>query len=254
MSTATTCVVCGAPAEHLDALDLGDGAFAAALLSSLPPYCGACADRQARECEAASERDGRIRQQEEIRRRILMLPSALRDHTLDTVDQGGREPILTVAREFAAGSRSGLAFTGPVGVGKTVLAAATVRSYIEGGGPRAVRWLSVPRAVAVLGRDFGNEERADVLAGLTDRSSLLVLDDIDKSKPSPHVAELIFSAIDTCIAHRRPLLLTTNLMPSQLAARYPAPHGEAIASRIVGYCAVYKLAGHDRRIPLRAVA
>jgi DNA replication protein DnaC len=252
-ATPTRCDACGGALASLDVSGIEDGPFAT-LVANLRTYCPHCSDEQERRWQAEREAEQRFERDRGIRRRLLELPPALREHTLDTLDPAGRELPLKAAREFSTGARRGLVFTGPVGTGKTTVAAATIRDYIEHDGPRGIRWLSVPRAVALLGRDFRDDQRVETLAALTEESTVLVLDDIDKSKPSPHVAEIIFGAVDTCVTHQRPLCVTTNLLPTALAQKWPKPHGEAIASRLVGYCAIFKLSGRDRRIPLTEAA
>jgi DNA replication protein DnaC len=76
----------------------------------------------------------------------------------------------------------------------------------------------------------------------------VILDDLDKARPSAFAAEQVFNAVDLCITHGSPLLVTTNLTPSQLATHWPAPHGEAIASRLAGFCELHELTGPDRRL------
>ena len=45
-----------------------------------------------------------------------------------------------------------------------------------------------------------------------------------------------------------PLLVTTNLGLDALAAKFPEPFGDAIVSRLAGYCEAFALQGHDRRL------
>ena len=58
----------------------------------------------------------------------------------------------------------------------------------------------------------------------------------------------MFGAINSAYTHRKPLIITTNLRLNQLKNRYPAPHGDAIASRLSEYCEVHELTGGDRRL------
>jgi DNA replication protein DnaC len=76
-----------------------------------------------------------------------------------------------------------------------------------------------------------------VLATLTGTSAL-VLDDLDKTRPTEYGAEQIFLAVDGAVTSGRALLVTTNLGLGQLAGKWPQPFGEAIASRLAGYCKV----------------
>jgi DNA replication protein DnaC len=103
-------------------------------------------------------------------------------------------------------------------------------------------------ALSNLSRNFGDRERETTIEALTGRSAPLVLDDIDKVKPNVYAAEQLFVAIDNCLTHERPLIVTTNLLPSQLEAKWPKPHGGAIASRLAGYCEMHRVTGVDRRL------
>jgi DNA replication protein DnaC len=243
-TTAATCLACGIPVEQ----PVVDGPLAA-LAANWAVYCDGCSDdrdqvaRQARDAEDLRRRNALIGERLE-----QALPVALRKLNLQELDVDGRQLALRAADEFADGARLGLALTGAIGTGKTTIAAAAIRAGVERGTFRQAAWLSAPAAAIDLGRDFGDPARARVLAALTATSGALVLDDLDKVRPNQGAAEALFAAIDGCGVRRRPLAVTSNLMPSELAKRYPAPHGTAIASRIVGYCGeVHKISGQDRR-------
>jgi DNA replication protein DnaC len=131
-----------------------------------------------------------------------------------------------------------------VGVGKTHLAAALARERTR---HTSLRWFSVPTLFALLALSFqssGRDEALSVLAG----SQTLVLDDLDKVRATEYAAEQIFCAIDNRLTAGAGLLVTTNLTLSEIAARYPEPYGEAIASRLAGYCETFALDGPDRRM------
>jgi DNA replication protein DnaC len=168
------------------------------------------------------------------------------DVALDALDTAGRAEALQAARAFAAGRLRGLLLTGDFGVGKSTLAAAAAKAYINDQGP--LRWVRVHQVCIDLGRSHGDPLRADALDALGGSADgALVLDDLDKTRPTAYAAEVLLSAIDNAITDLRPLLVTTNLPVSGLAGRWPAPFGEAIASRLVGYCSRRTMAGEDRR-------
>lgn len=75
----------------------------------------------------------------------------------------------------------------------------------------------------------------------------LVLDDLDKARRSEYASEQLLCAIDKRITAGAPLLVTTNLMPSQLADRFPG-YGPMIVSRLRGYCETFLVEGPDRRL------
>jgi DNA replication protein DnaC len=159
-------------------------------------------------------------------------------------------PASAAVREWATGTpaRQGLTLTGGVGVGKThrAASAAWARLRIE-----PLRWFSVPVLFAQLGRAFTDDGRRDALDVLVGED-VLVLDDIDKTRPSEYAAEQLFTAIDSRVTAGAGLLVTTNLALSALADRFPEPFGYAIASRLAGYSETFLIKGKDRR--LRGVA
>ena len=139
---------------------------------------------------------------------------------------------------------------GPVGVGKTWLAAAAAWALLE---RKAVRWFSVPTLFARIGLAFADEARQDALNVLAGTQAL-VLDDIDKARATDYAAEQLFCAIDNRVTAGAPLLITTNLELDALAARFPQPYGEAIVSRLAQHCEAFALEGADRRLEVPGVA
>jgi IstB-like ATP binding protein len=148
------------------------------------------------------------------------------------------------ASAWAAGKLRGLTLTGSVGVGKSYLAARAAWWRME---HEALRWLSVPVLFARLGASFSDEGRQDALRVLVGTTAL-VLDDIDKTRPTEYAAEQLFCAIDARVTEGAGLLVTTNLVLSVLAERFPEPYGEAIGSRLAGYCETFAMIGPDRRL------
>jgi DNA replication protein DnaC len=223
--------------------------FGAHLLNAMPFICSACSARE--EAERAAE-DGVKQAQldrERLAQKLEALPAALRSARLVDLDVDGRTTALAAARRWATGELEGVVLLGPIGVGKTTIAAATVVEYASGNLHRSTpRWINTVQALNDLSRGFNDRRRLDAMDALDAKKSPLVLDDIDKAKPNANAAAILFGAIDSCMTRRRQLLVTTNLMPSQLAANWPKPYGEAIASRLAGYCEMHRLTGSDRRL------
>ena len=229
------CDLCGTrlPAVVLDGIDLGSRFVQAA--AAAKRLCDPCIDRtdaemQARQDEAACR----------LRRGRAGIPKGLASVTFDRLDSSGLGGALDDAKRWAGGELCGLVLSGDVGVGKTWLAAAAANARLE---HAAMRWVSTPAllAKAVASDDDAKRQSLDVLTG---ERGAVVLDDFDKanSRSEWTVAQL-FLAVDNAVEHGRPLLVTTNLGASELADRF----GEAVASRLVGYCTAHRLAGVDRR-------
>lgn len=165
------------------------------------------------------------------------------------------------AQAWARGELRGLCLTGKVGRGKSWLAAAAIADMI---GRRAtedarvdldeahdevprrvrpVRWISISSLMSELRRSFSDEDRAEAIKVVAGRSAA-VLDDLDKVNPTEFGKEIISSTIETRLAAEAPILVTTNLSPSQLGNKL----GENVKSRIAGDCLVIEMVGPDRRM------
>lgn len=201
--------------------------------------CPACSERLEQEEAIAGDRK-RVASRE----RFSTVPAALRRDIADLQVTPRNTEALRRAREWADGEISGLLLTGPVGVGKTSIAAAAVW---ERQLRRPALWASVPVMLANALRAFDDEQRAAAMDAITGIGAL-ALDDLDKVKPSEWAAAQLFAAIDSRYAAGRGLLVTMNLTPDELATKLGVDFGEAIASRLVEYCAVVVIDGADRRL------
>lgn len=168
------------------------------------------------------------------------MPAGLTGLSFDNPRLGGEPAAVAAARDWADGTLNGLVLVGPVGVGKTYLAAiaAGARLAVEG-----VTWVSVPSLIIRALAAFDTDERDAAITELTGRGTL-VLDDLDKVKPSDWVLSQLFAAIDGRVAEGAGLLVTTNLEPREIRDKL----GEPIASRLVGHCRICRIEGRDRRL------
>lgn len=157
-----------------------------------------------------------------------------------------RRRAIDIVRSWAEtpnpAARPGLYLFGPVGVGKTRLAATGAWARLE---HSPIRWVSVAVLIAKLSAAWGDADRREALKVLTGNGAI-VLDDIDKSNPTEHVRNQLFPAIDQRVEARAPMIVTANASLSQLADRL----GDAIASRLAGHCTQLELDGPDRRLTI----
>jgi DNA replication protein DnaC len=212
-------------------------------------FCDACTtDLDAEEAEEA-EREA-VAAEAERRRRIFEaanIPPIFRDATFERCRRDGvPEHAVAAAERWGAGDLRGLLLVGPVGVGKSTLAAAAVSARIAGTA-RAAFWLTAPEMFAALGSGFENPTRDRVLTTLQSGRALVV-DDVDKGRPTAYGAEQIYLAIDQRIVRQAPLLVTSNLDLEELRDRWPEEYGPAIVSRLVGHCELIAIKGPDRRL------
>jgi DNA replication protein DnaC len=116
-----------------------------------------------------------------------------------------------------------LVLTGPTGLGKTFLLHCVANALVERG---VFCVLTSPYRLnqAVLGADRGQ----DALLTFS-QADLLLIDDIGSEPLLQKItAETLFSLVDTRLMAGRPLMLSTNLTPSELQGRY----GDRFYSRV----------------------
>lgn len=216
------------------------------LLLATPFSCERCSERAEREAaeEAASAQAVADRRAFRHRLRTSGLPEAFHAASLARLEMSQAEARADAAR-WASGELKGLMLSGPVGAGKTFTAAAAAVAAMR---RRGVTWRFAPSLLQQLltdRADIRHRQAIDALLG--DGYGALVLDDLDKPRPSEYAAEQLLAAIDNRISAGRPLLVTMNTEPAEIVERYPAYYGEAITSRLVGYCAWHRIDGPDRR-------
>lgn len=166
---------------------------------------------------------------------------------LDRDETPARAAAVDAAVRWSCGQgEPGLLLVGPVGIGKTRIVATAAAHRIRSG--VMVRWLSVAELLLDLSRPFSSPERERALKRLEARSAALVLDDLDKLKPSEHAIQPIYVAVNAWVDAGLPLAVTMNRHLESLAEDFGDRFGEPIASRLAEHCEVVELSGRDRRI------
>jgi len=241
---------CGCGAEIAVDFTGPDGSLGVRLARArlAAPLCDRCSEEEERERVAADEAE---RAAERMRHRLERsgIPERWRGLDFSRIDcDAERAEAIAAAQEWALGQRRGVALYGEVGRGKTVIAAAAASASCAAG---PVRWLSVAKLLMDLRRPFESpeyERAQQALDASSARSGALVLDDLDKAKPTEHALQPLYVAIDGWITAGKPLLVTLNRDLDSLAEWMGETFGEPIASRVAGYCDVIEVAGRDRRM------
>lgn len=146
------------------------------------------------------------------------------------------------AEAFAAGNYHGpgLVFTGPVGSGKTYLAAA-IANYVLAKG-KQVLFSVVPDLLDEIKATYdrthpdGVDERT-ILDGAKN-VELLIFDDLGAHNYTDWTVNKIYSILNYRANHQLPIVITTNLSLAELDTYL----GERTTSRILQLCKVYRLA------------
>jgi DNA replication protein DnaC len=206
-------------------------------LANREPRCEVCFDKHEAE-EAERER----KSAREARRGRCQLPNRLRGELLPNFrPKPGQQAAVAAAGEWAnSKDAGGLMLTGETGVGKTRIAAAACWTRLE---HFPCTYASVARAMAKLGGSFTDEGRAEAVRMFSGNGAV-ILDDLDKTRPTDFGLEQLFAAVDAREQAGAPLLVTTNLTPSEIGERY----GDPLMSRLVGYCRSVRVEGDDWRV------
>lgn len=173
------------------------------------------------------QRARRDRQDEEHRRRELRdrvsrnrslgLPEpALRQCTF--ANDLGFNPEMEAAKKYVAQWKAmesqsvGLLIWGEVGTGKTFLAGCIANALLDEG--VTVLMTNFSRILNAMTGAYGVDRNAYV--DNLNRYELLIIDDLGIERETDFALEQVFSVIDSRYRVRRPLIVTTNLKPSQM--------------------------------------
>lgn len=177
----------------------------------------------------------------------------------DALTTRGYQTALVYAENFEAMrsdpesvEKNSLLITGPMGTGKTHLAAAVANSLMMRGVP--VLFTTMIDLLATL-RDSYNDAKkvseSDLIRAYVE-ADLLIIDDMGKEAPTEWASTQIFRIINARYEDYRPIIVTSNYSAEELVARMTPKGGDkttaaATVDRIREMCFTVPLAGESKR-------
>lgn len=251
---------------------------ATVLQSALPPICGTAppADNGCARCdytgwEFVPGRGSRLcscRQRQQLAKRLAdaQIPARYAAATLTNFELAGRSPQVQQAhqqvRQYVQDllDSQGLLLVGPVGTGKTHLAAAVLRAVIETRHftGRFAHLGDLAKSVQMSWDDAVPLNEHDLLRPVFE-TGLLVLDELGGDAPTAWRQNFAARLIEARYERKQPLIVTTNCPLGEARGEFLplAQHiGTRAESRLREMCKVVNVQGQDfrRELQLRQMA
>lgn len=189
------------------------------------------------------ERDERLRIEEAQRKRNMLLTlSKYLNMTFDNSDTV-KNFALNYVKDFPKykAQNLGLLLWGNRGTGKTFDAASIANALIDNG---FSTYMATINHMASLGGDFNYGRN---FFERIKHYDLLVVDDFGADRGSDYTAEIIYNIIDTRICSMKPIIVTTNLSPKEMAECFDLKVAR-IYDRILEACHPIEYDGDSRRL------
>lgn len=155
------------------------------------------------------------------------------------------------AKEFADNFpevKKGLLLVGPVGTGKTHLAAAISNKLISK--LYSVYFGNTTSIMSFIKSTYSKDAKiteSEAIELITEKVDLLIIDDLGKENETENTLSVLYQIINKLYEDEKVVVITTNFNSSDLTRKL-GERGKAIVSRITGMCEPVVLIGEDWRL------
>ena len=171
--------------------------------------------------------------------------------TFENYEKGDNFIAYKKAEEFAENFPDvdkGLLLVGPVGTGKTHLAAAISNKLISR--LYSVYFGNTTDIMSFIKSTYSKDAEVtevEAVKLMTEKVDLLVIDDLGKENETTNTIAVLYQIINRLYENEKPVIITTNYNSIDLAKKL-GERGQEIVSRITGMCEPVILAGEDWRL------
>lgn len=170
----------------------------------------------------------------------------LRECTFDRDDGTQNKDIVQAARQYAAEfpqhlkDGMGLLFYGPIGTGKTFLAACIANAVLDRGYK-----VKMTNFATVADEMWSVSDKAAYISDLC-KYPLLILDDLGVERKSEYMQEMVYKIVNARYVAGAPVIVTTNLTPDELSKAESLGYSRTY-DRLLEKCLPIKVDGRSRR-------
>lgn len=179
------------------------------------------------------------------------LPKRFKRKTLENYERGDNFIAYKKAEEFAENFpdiNKGLLLVGPVGTGKTHLAAAISNKLISK--LYTVYFGNTTDIMSFIKSTYSKDAEmteGEAIELMTEKVDLLVIDDLGQENETGNTLAVMYQLINRLYENEKLTVITTNYNSVDLARKL-GERGQAMVSRITGMCEPVALTGEDWRL------